>query len=169
MRGFLIAAAAAALVSAPPAHAGLNFDFSFNSTTNDPGTVTGEIFGLTDNATSAATDLVIDSYPAGFSAPAVPWDVFSSPSVSPDNSFTVSGGQITAADSRIEFLGEFGLNILGGLNFLEVGAAEWLNKGGFAGVTYTADPPATNTPEPTSIALLLSGLFGLRLIGRRRA
>src|ERR1700679_90346 len=98
MRNSLFATAAVAVALATaPAHAGLNFDFSFGNVNGSiPGTVTGEIFGLTDNSTSAATDLVIDSYPVGLTLPAVPWDIFNAAGYSiTANTFTVTGGVVT--------------------------------------------------------------------------
>jgi hypothetical protein len=175
MRGFLfVAATSFALIISLPAHAGLNFDFSFTDTVgNTSGTVTGEIIGLADNGTSAATDLVIDGYPAGLSLSAVPWDIFNDGAwFIVGNSFTVSGGEIIAANFFDSGPGEaiFSLDNLG-FNTLEDNGLPpnvTENAGGFAGVTYTAVPAVVPTPEPVSIALLLSGLFGLRLIRRRR-
>jgi hypothetical protein len=58
-------------------------DFFFSFSNNDAwnvggssGAVTGEIFGLTNNATSSPTDVVVLSYPATFTgAPAPPFSV----------------------------------------------------------------------------------------------
>jgi hypothetical protein len=53
-------------------HAGpLDFMFSFSNTVgNVNGTVTGEIFGLSDNASNqAASNVILDSYPAGLLLP----------------------------------------------------------------------------------------------------
>jgi hypothetical protein len=59
------------------------------------GTVTGEIFGLTEGATSSATDLIVDSYPARLMPPAPPQTIFTGVAL---NSFTVDAtGGITAA------------------------------------------------------------------------
>ena len=89
----------------------LIFDFSF---TNDlgtaPGTVTGEIVGLSDNATSAATALYIDSFPTSpfyvfgtgpftLQLPGdTPFNVLSPLDQILDNSFTVSNGEIINAN-----------------------------------------------------------------------
>jgi hypothetical protein len=173
MRGFGILALTCALVgSTSVAHAGLNFDFSFNDVIgNTGGTVTGEIFGLTDDTTNeAATDLVIYSYPAGQSLPSAPWDIFNAPGYTVFfNDFTVSDGQITAAEFYVvntDSGAGLQLNQGGGQNSLSDSIdADTRNSGGFAGATYTA----VEAPEPTSIALFLSGLFGLRLIRRRKS
>jgi hypothetical protein len=170
MRKLLIAATAmAALVAAAPAYAGLDFYFSFiNGNGNVSGTVTGEIFGLTDDTTSGATDVVIDSYPAGLSLPAVPWDIFNDSNyTNVGNGFTVSGGVITAAFfAELDFAdsSSFSLNDEGFNNVIDLNGNAVENEGGFKGATYTAVP----TPEPASIVLLLSGMFGLRLIRRRK-
>jgi hypothetical protein len=84
----------------------LNFTFSFTNTTGAtpgfvPGTVTGEIFGIADDAISAATDVTITSYPeniptTGFTFPTPPLDLFASPWTAIQNQFAVSGGEITA-------------------------------------------------------------------------
>jgi PEP-CTERM motif len=105
-----------AILASAPSHA-LTFDFSF---TNDPtlgtapGTVTGEIVGLLDNATSAATAVYIDSFPTapfffGTSGPFVlqlpgptPFNMLSPPAPYDasiiSNSFTVFNGQIINAN-----------------------------------------------------------------------
>jgi hypothetical protein len=76
-----------------------DFSFSFTNTVwyGVPGTVTGEILGLTNNATGPATEVLITSFPAGLdtivgSGPinAMLWNY------QEENSFTVSGGEVTA-------------------------------------------------------------------------
>jgi hypothetical protein len=84
----------------------LTFDFSFTNTAPGvtPGTVTGEIVGLSDNATSAATAVIINSYPSALGTIPTPINLFSYPLIAGNpnsiaaNSFSVSGGQITASD-----------------------------------------------------------------------
>ncbi len=72
MRNILIGMGMAlALVGTTGAHAGtLSFDFSLSnngqfSFPSVDGVVTGEVTGLTDNATSAASHVYILSYPSG--------------------------------------------------------------------------------------------------------
>ena len=84
----------------------LDFTFSFSNVTgNTPGTVTGTIQGLNDNATSAATGVIIQTYPSGLSGSpnqggfdATKWAVI-------NNSFSVTNGNITAAsfDAMLDF------------------------------------------------------------------
>jgi hypothetical protein len=173
MRKVLTAMALASAFIAPvSARAALNFDFSFTNTFGSvPGTVTGEVFGLTDDATSTPTDVVIDSYPAGLTGlPAAPWDIYTVPGFEYGNSglasnFTVAGGVITAADfgfftsanAPILDLGYGGVDALLGPSLnVEAGASVAI---------FT--PDTSDVPEPASIVLLLSGLFGLRAIRRR--
>ena len=79
-------------------HAGpLDFTFSFTRTVppgSVAGTVTGEIFGLSDNATGPASNVIFDDYPAGLGL-SPPLTIFSFIS---DNSFAVSNNQITTTD-----------------------------------------------------------------------
>ena len=155
----------------------LNFYFSFTGNPSEygqsSGTVTGEIFGLTDNATSSATDVVIDSFPSGInilgvSAPldATTWDV------QYENSFTVVSGEITSAsfasyDAAIaKQLGICGYSG-GAYNYLELSPENviWVgNLDGMSGVTFTPAP----VPEPSSLALSALGGFGGFLMYRRR-
>jgi hypothetical protein len=102
----VVTAVAAVFASATPSN-GLTFDFSFtNSGTpgTTAGTVTGEIFGLTNNTTSAATAIIINGYPSALGDIHKPINLFSYPLIAGNpnsiatNSFTVSGGQITAVD-----------------------------------------------------------------------
>ncbi len=90
-----------ALVGTTGAHAGaLSFDFSFSnngkfSFPSIDGEVTGEIVGLTNNATSAASQVYVFTYPSGLgSSPATPFDATTLPVSS--NSFTVVDGVITS-------------------------------------------------------------------------
>jgi len=90
--------ASALTLASTPGHA-LSFDFSFSnlpSFGNVNGTVTGLIEGLTDNTTSSATDVIVQSYPAGVGG--VPPAPFTLPSLASfANNFTVANGLITSA------------------------------------------------------------------------
>lgn len=174
-------AAAVALLSAQSAHATPVFDFSFVVTGGSAGSgnVTGQIFGLTDNATSATTDVVITGLPAGAPSyvPATPIDVFATLSYTGENSFTVSAGQITSGALVVHF-GAGGNDSLQ----LEPGTG----TAGFPGAVSFADPSNSmnswdavdaNTaavtyslapaPEPSSIAVGGVALLGLALVRRR--
>ena len=168
-----------ALVAPLAAHATtLNFDFSFTGTGPGaaPGTVTGEIFGLTDNATSSPTDVVIFSAPAFVGPlPSTPWDIytvaghqFGSGGLS-DN-ITVANGVITGTNFGFFGVGD-GDTILdlgyGGLNVFGTGSgAGPLLVGVPTDIRFT---PAAGggVPEPTAWALMITGFFGLGSALRR--
>jgi hypothetical protein len=167
----LASAAFCALVAAyaPPARAGLlNFSFSLTNTLgNVPGTVTGEIDGLSDNSTGAASDVIIETAPAALDdlEGTLPIDTSASGWQYADNSFTVSGGQITDAsivaksqDGKAYFF--FNPN---GFNFVTLdGNSNTVgNADGFAGVTY-APLAAASVPEPASFQI---GLAALPIVG----
>ena len=90
---------AAAMFWAAQAHAD-NFYFSFTGTapyTTEPGTVSGEVIGLVDNATSAPTDVVLFSDPDGIAAGDLTQRGWFTITGDP-GSFTLSDGTITAGD-----------------------------------------------------------------------
>jgi hypothetical protein len=159
----LIVSAATVVALSSSAHA-MNFDFSFS---NDPaqgnvaGTVYGEIFGLTNNATSDATNVVIDSYPAGITGlPAAPFNIpdyaASLGEYIVDNGFTVTNGVITGANYQI-YGGNFDL-ASGAYNALVSPDDQFRvqDTAGFAGVTFTAA-----TPLPSAWTMLIAGFVGL--------
>lgn len=186
MRGaFLKAAAAACLVFGSTAAQATDFIFTFGSDLADPniqgtgavsGTVTGRIIGLTDDATSSAQSIFIDSYsPNG--GPAVPVDArlwFSQF----ENSFTVQNGVITAAVFHADndfgpFLDRLYINVpifgAGGTNYASVGSnnsdSVWNNQG-LLGITFTRIESAV--PEPATWAMMLIGFGAIGLAVRRR-
>jgi hypothetical protein len=167
--------AALLLAGTATAASALDFNFSFSSVCGTdscsglggigitiPGTVTGEITGLTDNETSAATHVWIDSAPSNLQLP-TPFDtvLWSSP-----NSFTVTDGQITDALYLAVKDGEggfyFNLNdsnwsyLVNPDNNLVVG-----NTDGLAGITLAP------VPETSTWAMLLVGFAGLAFAGYR--
>jgi hypothetical protein len=90
----LVFASALALTSTPGY--ALSFDFSFSNVTgNVSGTVTGVVEGLMNNTTFSATDAIVESYPAGITAPLPPFTLIQPNSAF--NTFTVANGLITSA------------------------------------------------------------------------
>jgi len=89
----------------------LNFEFSFTNTIgNTAGTVTGVVYGLRDNATTAATDVIITSYPSVMTGlPPAPFSVLKLPYTSLTyNSFPVYNGQVQTDGNLGHGLFEFG-------------------------------------------------------------
>lgn len=161
-----------------PARAGTIFDFSFsNSEGKVSGTVTGTIT-LPDicPVSCAATGATVTSFPAGLNSVfgAAPIDVFSLFSGHALNSFTVTGGAITAISFFIYSPSNVGspasfLDFNGTLNALELDQLNGvtnntvLNSGGLAGVSFTKEGSGS-VPEPgtwETLALGLTGLVGL--------
>ncbi len=167
------------------AKAQLNFAFSINSGTahsNVTGTVSGEIIGLQNNASSAPTDIVITSAPAGLNLPHLSYDLGANGWTlnGAGETITVSNGVITAADYQATLVGSgdfFDLNysvmqngvLLAQLNGLETGGETYtFNTNGFAGATYT--PIVVPEPMSISLAVVALGLFGLlRYSGFRKS
>jgi hypothetical protein len=165
--------AVTAILSSSPSYA-LTFDFSFTNTVgNVSGTVTGEIVGLADNSTSAATNVIIDSYPAGIGLGlATPFDAVTTASGVPDNAFTVTSGLITSYlfESYSFFNWTLCMGPCSPTAFLQNDAINSDFSGFFVGtndpVTFT---PVTNTtPLPAALPLFASGLGALGLLGWRR-
>lgn len=152
----------------------LSFNFSFDGDTglgSVPGTVTGTIFGLVDNAPGqAATSILITSFPAGLGGTLSHPDLldFSSQVA---NNFNVSGGQIIGGGFAAQDSGD--TVILGpvaayyGFNnvlTLDNGNTIVGNFDGSAGIVFT--PVSSSVPDAGSSAILLGsaclGLWSLR-------
>jgi len=162
------------LLSGSPARA-LNFDFSVTEqpgSGNFNGTFTGEVFGLTDNATGAASSVEIDTLPAGFTNDygTLPIVVTNFVDI-PINSFTVSGGQITGALFGAEDLTTTDEFVLasGEDNFF--GNAEGQDIGNFASASSTFTPAGGGAPEldaSQGLSAFALACFTLALFGERR-
>jgi hypothetical protein len=146
------------------------FDFTItNARGNVSGSVTGEIFGLVNNSTSAASEVLITDFPAGLNsalggAPinATAW------AIQMENSFTETNGQITAADfAATQPVGgsvPAQLYIMNGEGFLSLDGVSPNGNMVYGSITFTADP----TPEPGYLLLVALGLGGLVLMKSRR-
>jgi|GEM_PF-3427424 hypothetical protein len=174
VKGAALLSALGVLLGAQTAEAAL-YNFSF-SNVNGPvaGTVQGEITLPDGNGTFPATGLIITAAPAALGY-TTPYNLLSDMTSNFANSFTVSGGSITAGSIArqnagvnrgftINFLpGSFGstlspFNAVSG-NFL-TGVVDLRNTT----LSFAAPTPA---PEPGSLALAVTGLLGLGLLRRR--
>ncbi|MDJ0649240.1 MAG: hypothetical protein QNJ60_11095 [Xenococcaceae cyanobacterium MO_188.B19] len=154
----------------------LDFTFSFSNVTGSvPGTVTGTLGGLNDNATGAATSLELTSFPAGLGTLEAGNNVLAW-SFQSANSFTVTNGSITAAN----FFATDGISdglclntsCFAGLSnalTLDTASTNTGNNDGFSGVTFAA-AGATPVPfevNPTLGLLLVAGLFSSNRLYRK--
>jgi hypothetical protein len=145
----------------------LDFDFSFTGLfqyegTQQSGTISGELIGLQNNASSSPTEVIIKSAPSEmfFDAPDhLPYAI-SSFSIPPSaNTIAISNYTVTAAnldlESQIFPNAILQLNDADymGRNGFEYGGLALYNQDGFAGATYTYVGLAA--PEPGSLALML--------------
>ena len=166
----------------------LDFDFYSTTGTTDE-SMTGRIFGLSDNSTSAPSSVTL------FTINGVTVNTTFSAFNSIYRNFTVNDGQITGADysnaifgkskrvngTRVEtaipgtvyFMEELTLGYAGQnhANFFPVSGdyqnppLVYVNNAGFSAVTYTQ---VASVPEPSALSLLAIGLGGLALIRRRK-
>jgi hypothetical protein len=180
MRALLLSTAMcfSAMLMGPAAKADtLVFDFSFSGTYNQgtvrPGTVTGVLNLSGSGASYAATSVIIDTATNDIGGDTLPYNVLSFSGVDiVSNAFTVSAGQIVAADLNLVVhndpsepdFSSIRLNF-NTANEVDFGNALY-NTGGFSGVTYTPVPSAT--PEPASLGFLLEGATAGAWLLRRR-
>jgi len=159
--------ACALAFASTPGHA-LSFNYSFtNDPTigNVPGTVTGQIDGLQDNAFGPPTALFIDSAPSVFNLPLH----FSVPLPGLFGGFTVRSGVLTSADFQANFTlgtGSYGISFFdSGELFVR------FSSGGLLAVQ--SDRPPTYSPVPgpavgAGLPGLLAACGGLLAWWRRR-
>ena len=154
---------------------GDNFTFSFTSPPvgggNIPGTVTGEILGLTNNTTGPAAQVLIESYPSyyGSALGTLPVDV-TLWATQYSNTFTEAGGVVTAAAygayrPGVPSASLFYLTNWSGCALLEIGSYVTVNCDGISGANI-APLTSSPVPEPSTLVLALTGVVGL--IGRLR-
>jgi hypothetical protein len=151
----VVGSAAAILASTSPAHA-LDFNFTFTGDPSYPGEVSGTIYGLLDNATSAATGVEVTLLNNGTTNLPVIVQWFY-------NTFTVTGGVVTAANFHAQevWIGDemldltlngWGTNYFDVIRVINENENELVsivyNEGGFAGATYTS---ATTAAVPLDI------------------
>jgi hypothetical protein len=151
----------------------LNFDFSFTGTFGNQigGTVTGEIFGLTDNATGPASAVDIYSVPGSVVyGETLPFNTMTAENGTVNsNSFTVVNGEITVADFSagvdLPFPGADWLLQLENIpnSFYDMGSREVGGNEALLVKTFTATftPDVATTPLPSTWFLLLSGFVGI--------
>lgn len=180
MRKLLISlAVTTATLASVPARA-LTFDFSFTDTIGDvSGTVTGQIVGLSNNSTGPATALYIDSAPAGLDLSiTTTFDVLSSTNTVDLNSFTVSGGQVTAGAFQSLYKSgssaDFSLSLFYDCTDCSPSTSGQLvnEPGDSLAVQNETTLSISPTPLPAALPLFGTGLFALGLLGwcrKRRA
>ncbi|HEX4139618.1 MAG TPA: PEP-CTERM sorting domain-containing protein [Candidatus Methylacidiphilales bacterium] len=172
-------------LSAGTAHAQLlNFDFTLvgDPSIDDPsthyftGTITGEVVGLANNASSTPTDIILTSIPASLNGTTAPYSFKANGwNLSQFGSITVTNGSITSdlnyeaglVSEQDSFYLDVGLNIeqplVGTLNGIDFDGNAIANLDGFSGVTFT---PAV--PEPSTYALLVISFLTLIVLRRMR-
>jgi hypothetical protein len=165
----LMVSVAAMMAVSPAAHA-MNFDFSFSDNPAEGGTVAGtvygEIFGLTNNATSLPTDVVVYFYPAGITPlpTAAPLDINAYAAYLGEHingsGFTVTNGVITGEDYQI-YGGYFDLDSGGNSLVSSNVLTRVQNTDGLAGVNFSA------TPLPSTWTMLIAGFVGLGFFAHR--
>ena len=169
----VLAGLAAAFATA--AHAD-DFHFKFFSDGDGPGNplggmVTGEIFGLTDDAWSSASSVVIDGYtPSITGLPGTPFLVSDYAAILgksvTQNQFLVIGHELVWGVYQITG-GWFDLNVsAGGYGYNSLvspdAQSRVQNRDGLGGITFSA------APEPATWAMMLVGFGALGLALRSR-
>ncbi|WGV28994.1 hypothetical protein [Halotia branconii] len=179
---FSLVVGAAILASTSPANA-LNFNFTISSGSK---TASGTIYGLSDNATSSASQVIVTS--TNSTALQTPYwlgvnflGLSQNTAYTRENSFTVAGGVITNAHflvysndstARLLMLNPANSSSYNGFNFFgNCGAADCVSSGfsGFTGVTYSAASAAVPLEIPGGATIpSLGGLFALGVMRKAR-
>jgi hypothetical protein len=153
-------------------------DFSFTITNTDgnlPGTVSGEILGLTDNITGPAAQILIESYPTAIASVVGPGPIDATLFLNQlVNSFTEVNGVVTAGsfgayNPQPGIFDELAINDGGQSTMQACGypcfqsGFYWVSTmGGFPSANIQPlDPPASQVPEPSTLVLTFTGIVGL--------
>jgi hypothetical protein len=173
----VLALLASSLVVANPSARADNFTFSIVNTIGTvSGTASGEILGLPNNGTGAATSVLIQNLPPGMDGiQSLPIDA-TLWNQQYQNSFTVLNGNVIGggfwAQQTVNGFSQgeqLYINGDGGpFNFVNIDGTDthyvWGNNG-FAAANIQ---PQVTTPEPASLTLLGLGVSGLLTFGWRR-
>ena len=164
----LALAAAVIAFSGTPAKAD-NFLFSFAGSATD--VITGEIFGLTNNSTSAATSIIFLTQPLllnGHNLTPTTWQTVSA------NTFTETSGVITAADFHASDFFQFAGQPPGNGDqarfdlFTQFGTLIEIDTTFVAEFVVSGDVTFTNVPESSSAILPWTGLLAVALLAKNR-
>jgi hypothetical protein len=138
----------------------LDFTFSFTNDSGDVnGTVTGEIIGLADNATSSASAIYITSYPASLGLSlTTPYSLTPLPS-STLNKFRVFNGEVVESGFLYE---------IGSLALVLDNSEALLENAGSGFFVRSGNLEIEPTPLPAALPLFATGLGALGLFGWRR-
>lgn len=163
----------ACVLQASASQAAQQFEFSFSNVNGGVnGTVTGDLFLPDGDGTFGALSILIDSAPAALGY-TLPYSVLTNMPIIVTNTFTVSNHVITAGTYASQNSTEaFTLNYfqLGSLLSIKGSgsASTGVQDGTNSTLQYSFVSPATATPEPASMVVLLSGMIGLAAAARRR-
>ena len=145
----------------------LDLEFSFTGSAGD--TITGIIYGLTDNAQSSASDVVLLSVPtAAVDFPPEPNGQFSFANDLPgrfsSNSVNLLNGVVENIDIEYRYNYDTLFVLLNYYSVLE--DSDWAT-GGYSNYTLSL-PTFSTVPEPGSALIAFSALFSLAGLRRRR-